>query len=355
MAALLDDIAEDNAPEAEPDAEEVIELDDLLDEADDLADLDALLAEADEAPGMGGDADLDALGEAMADAEITEVAEDSEDAEDEEDAVLLLDDTLADDILLEEAMTDDALADDQLADDFSAGADRGVSDPDDLMDAALAEAAHADLPVEESVPEDELDLLMDEPEGADGGEISDLTGLDSLDGDMEDMDSLLDNVEVDVSGVVSDAVSGPDDTGDEAVGGGIDFDDLPDADIPGPDDSDLDDSDLDDSDMDIMGSDMGDVLTAEAMPPDAGVDVSDDVDVDQLLADVRTESASVAAAVPGPASASVAELQDKVARLEARVAELETRIRQEIASLLPAEAARIIREEIAALAREMDD
>jgi len=91
------------------------------------------------------------------------------------------------------------------------------------------------------------------------------------------------------------------------------------------------------------------------MPPDAGVDVSDDVDVDQLLADVRTESASAPAAVPGSAPASVAELQDKVARLEARVAELETRIREEIAHLLPAEAARIIREEIAALAREMDD
>jgi len=204
------------------------------------------------------------------------------------------------------------------------------------MDVALAEEAVPDVPVEEAVPDAEIDLLMDEPEAesvsddvfdvaaeidapetevADG--VSDLTGLDKLedDEDMEDVESLLDNVEVDVS------------------------------DVEDPTAEDIEALDMPDIDTADLIPDVGDMLTAEVMPPDVGVNVSDDVDVDQLLVDVRTE-----------ASASVmAELQDKVTMLEGRVEELENRLREEIAQLVPAEAARIIREEIAALASELDD
>ena len=127
------------------------------------------------------------------------------------------------------------------------------------------------------------------------------------------MESLLDNVDVDVSGV---------------------------EDI----DADMEGDALDTSDIDV-DTGLSEMLTAENMPHDAGVDVSGDVDVDQLLADVRTETSSSA----------VVELQGKVALLEGRVEELENRLREEIAQLVPAEAARIIREEIAALARELND
>jgi pilus assembly protein FimV len=144
---------------------------------------------------------------------------------------------------------------------------------------------------------------------------------------------------------VTDVVGGPD--GDEEAGSDLADSDLDDM---GLDDVDLPEMELPEVDLSAgmaaaAAMDMGDELAREAMPPDAGVDVSDEVDVDQLLADVRTETATV----------GVPELQAKVARLEARVAELEGRIREEIATLLPAEAARIIREEIVALASELDD
>ncbi|MFH1914164.1 MAG: hypothetical protein ABIK45_07810 [Pseudomonadota bacterium] len=310
MAALLEDIAEANEPEPESgEDDEVIELDDLLDEpAEELEDLDALLVEA-EAEGESG-ADLDGPG----------LGDDLDDD---------LDDDMDDDILLlDEVVT--------------AEPDTEPDTEPDALDAALAgemmqtDALHAesgqDRSVDEAVPEEALDLLMDEPEddgSADDG-LSDLTGLDALEDDMEDMDSLLDNVEVDVSDVMGDSMrdSMTDDMGEP----------IADADI----------SDMDLPDMDMPDMDMGNELAREAMPPDAGLDVSDDVDMDQLLADVRPEVSEIA-------EASLPELQAKVARLEARVAELESRIRQEIANLLPAEAARIIREEISALASELED
>ena len=151
-----------------------------------------------------------------------------------------------------------------------------------------------------------------EPEQA-SAEVLDaeLTGLDELEADdMEDVDSLLDNVEVDVSDVVDAEMD---------------------------EDSDMPKMDVDDS--------LGDVLAAEAMPTDIGIDVSADVDVDQLLVEVRSDTEA----------SSVAELQGKIVLLESRVEDLEKRLRDEIAQMVPAEAARIIREEIAALAQELDD
>ncbi|HKI80987.1 MAG TPA: hypothetical protein VKA04_05025, partial [Pseudodesulfovibrio sp.] len=133
---------------------------------------------------------------------------------------------------------------------------------------------------------------------------SELTGLDQLeDDDIEDVDSLLDNVEVDVSGVMDTEET----------------------------DADLDD----DMVMDLDEGSLDDVLTAKSMPSDA--------DVDMLLAETHEETPSLEA------------LQDTVRQLEDRVEELERRLRDEIAQLVPAEAAKIIREEIAALAADLED
>ena len=208
------------------------------------------------------------------------------------------------------------------------------------MDAALAEELAPEVPVDEAVAEADIEDILDEPE-AEGDDLpdladealdldaalgesevepveatvpvdSELTGLDELDEeDMDDVDSLLDNVEVDVSDVM---------------------------------DADEEEAEIEVPDVEMDAS-LGDVLAAEVMPPDVGVDVSDDVDVDQLLVEARSEAEA----------SSVAELQGKVALLESRVEELEKRLRDEIAQLVPAEAARIIREEIAALAAELDD
>jgi len=327
IEALVDDIAEENAPEPEPEPvsdEDALVLDDLLDDDgdggdEDIADLDALLEEGDEVSVEADAEDIMVLEDVVADVPVADgVVED-----------ILLEDVaeVAEEPAAEvgEIVLEDVVAEDAAAEEIS-------MEPDDMMDAALAEESAPDIPVDEAVAADEIDLLMDEPEvealvgdvletaavedspvleGVDDSDISDLAGLDKLDenDDIEDMDSLLDNVEVDVSDIVEDETE-----------------------------------DLDVSDMDV-DTGLTDMLVAEVMPQDVGVDVSDEVDVDQLLADVRTEaSASV-----------VAELQGKVALLEARVEDLEKRLRNEIAQLVPAEAARIIREEIAVLARELDD
>jgi pilus assembly protein FimV len=139
--------------------------------------------------------------------------------------------------------------------------------------------------------------------GAEAPVDAELTGLDQLeDDDMDDVDSLLDNVEVDVSGVM----------GAEEADGVMD----------------------DDMVMDLDEESLDDVLEVEPVPSEA-----DDA--------LPTET--------GEASPSLESLQATVRQLEDRVEELERRLRDEIAQLVPAEAAKIIREEIAALASELED
>ncbi|CCH48956.1 midas domain-containing protein [Pseudodesulfovibrio piezophilus] len=251
--------------------------------------------------------------------------------------------------------------------------------PEDMVDLALAEESGPEIPVDEAVLEEDIDLLMDEPASeatpepaseedilkTDDNDMSELAGLEALEDEgMDDMDSLLDNVEVDVSDVETSVETDEADLDIPEV-------DIPDTDfptIPPTDAAEAALTDAETSDMDtatenvsameteedlgedlpdeiMAGVDMDEVLTSENMPQDAGIDVSDDVDVNQLLADVRSEtSASV-----------IAELQEKVAMLETRVEDLETMLREEIAQLVPAEAARIIREEITALADELEE
>ena len=277
VEALVDDLVEEGAPEEESaDEDEIIDLDDLVEET---AEAEAA-SEADDEPLM----DLDALLE-------------EEPAESDEEPL-----DLSEEISLE---------------------------PDDMMDVALAEEAVPEVPVHEAVAIEDLDSIMDEPEAAESapsvvaGNVfanleaasaaadeavdSELTGLDQLeDDDIEDVDSLLDNVEVDVSDVV-DA-----------------------------------ESDLDEDMLDLDEESLDEVLTAEAMPPDAGMDV--DIPVAALLEETREEGAP-----------TLESLQNKVHQLEGRVEELERRLREEIAQMVPAEAARIIREEIAALAADFED
>nr|WP_321513544.1 hypothetical protein [uncultured Pseudodesulfovibrio sp.] len=318
VEALVDDIAEINAPEPEPvfeADEDAIELDDLVAEVDDsddeLLELDDLLEEASE----------------------TEVEEDVSSEADSWDNPLEL---------TEESSEN--MAEDSLLEELEEPAVEAASEPEieeisfeseDMVDVALAEDTVPEVPVEHAVPEEDIESIMDAPEPEPEQDVinpavvgnvfqdirkaeqsaeemdSELTGLDALEDDaIEDVDSLLDNVEVDVSDVVD-----------------VETDD------------DMDMSDLD------MDANLDDVLAAEIMPPDAGHDVSNDVDVDQLLVDVRSEAGE----------ATVADLQDKIAMLESRVEDLEMRLRDEIAQMVPAEAARIIREEIVALASELDD
>lgn len=343
---VLDDVVEEEpvAVAADDGDDELLILDDIAEEEDDLIVLDDVVLEEEEAPAeeellLEEAAELPEETEDM-EALVADIAEDDEVEEPKvEDDAIELDD------LVEEAAADeeevmelDALleeADDETEEEIS-------PEPEDLMDAALAEEAAPDVPVEEAVAVDELDAIMDEPEAeaapepeiepesvpetqvvegnvfanaakpAAEPEDAELTGLEALDeDDIDDVDSLLDNVEVDVSDVV-DAEAAMDD-------------------------------DLELDDLDIEG-DLEEVLTAEAMPPDAGMEMGG-MDVDELLVETRAEAGE----------ASLGDLQSKVRMLEGRVEELEKKLKDEIAQLVPAEAARIIREEIAALAAELDD
>jgi len=322
VEALVEDLAE--APAPEPEIEEVadedaIVLDDLVEESgddeDDIMELDDLLEEeASEAPTEEGEATEEpgAIEEAVAD-DVGEVL--LEDAAElgVEDIPVELEDAVEEEISPE---------------------------PEDMMDVALSEEPAPEIPVEEAVAEEAIEDIMDEPEvpvepveepapqvvagnvfdtmdtaapqEADIPTDAELTGIETLEEeDMDDVDSLLDNVEVDVSDVVED----------EAEDDEIEMPDIE------------------------MNSTFDEVLTEEAMPPDVGHDVSADVDVDELLIEARSEAEA----------STVAELQGKVALLESRVDDLERRLRDEIAQMVPAEAARIIREEIAALAQELDN
>lgn len=336
---VLDDVvAEDGQDDGVDD--DLLVLDDVAD--DDLIILDDVVAEdgeaadADEAAGELDDiADVESLVDDIAEENVIE-----DDLEVEEDDAIELDDLVeeAGDSGEEDIMDLDELIEEEGGPEEADELDQEeISiEPEDLMDVALAEETEPEVPVEEAVADEEIESLMDEPEPeaepvsepqvvmgnvfeSEAGEAaspeeadSELTGLDELEvGDIEDVDSLLDNVEVDVSDVV-DA------------------------------EADLDAENLD---MDDLDGSMEEVLTAESMPPDAGMDLSSDVDMDQLLEEARTEAGE----------ASLAGLQSTVHTLEARVEELERRLRDEIAQMVPAEAARIIREEIAALAAELDD
>ena len=308
VEALVDDIAEENVAEsAEDEDEDIIDLDDLVEEP----------AEAPESLGDEEEVliDLDDLVEAEAvsepEEEISlEVPEAAEEAAEE-----------AVDVLAEEPADD--LAEDMLA---AMAEEPAPEVPVDEAVAAEDIEAIMDAPEAEIEPEIELELEIEveaeEPAVVEGNVFADaapeaevpvdaeLTGLDQLeDDDIEDVDSLLDNVEVDVSGVMD---------AEEA-------------------DADLDD----DMVMDLDEGSLDDVLATESMPPDAGMEV--DADVDMLLAETREETPSIEA------------LQATVRQLEGRVEELERRLRDEIAQLVPAEAAKIIREEIAALASELED
>ncbi|NDV19677.1 hypothetical protein GO013_09625 [Pseudodesulfovibrio sp. JC047] len=297
VEALIDDIAEVSEPEFEPEsAEEIIELDDLVIEsesADDaIPELDELLDEAD----SFGDG-TDVIPESQSDSDADALLDDESESESEEN--------------------------------FSVSENITENEP--------VESFVEDIPVEQAVSEAAIDSIMDEPESEsdveptaekvpasavvagnvfnqirkntqDSTEVdSDLTGLEALENDaIEDVDSLLDHV--DVSDVI-DAES------DDGLG------------------------------MDIAVEDFEDVEIPERVSPDAEYDMADDLDVDGLLEDVCSETEA----------ATIAELQDTVAALESRVEDLEKRLRDDIAQMVPAVAARIIREEIVALANDLDE
>ncbi|WP_272701074.1 hypothetical protein [Desulfovibrio sp. Fe33] len=194
-----------------------------------------------------------------------------------------------------------------------------------LDDAPAAEEPIVEL-VDEALPVVEPDAVMEEVEELEEAPAADdlpsvelmdaeLTGLDELgDDDIEDVDSLLDNVEVDVSDVVDS----------EEV------------------DAEMDD----DMVMDLDEGSLDEALAAESGPSDS---------MDESMGEDMSETGQLPVIPAGEGEPTLAELQAKVRQLEGRVEELELRLRDEIAQMVPAEAARIIREEIAALAADFDD
>ncbi len=311
VSTLVDDIAEENditSEAVEEEIEEIIELDDLTDDGDveELADLDALLdevedeetlelndvVEAETAP-VEGVVEEAALEESAADSAATGIPADEIAVE---DTVVLEDALETTEAPAPVETTDSEVVEEAILEDI-------VEMPEEPAE-ALAETSTPEIPMDETMVKEDIDF-MDESgpqEGVsplnDSGE-SDIIGLDELEED-DDMDSLLDTVEVDMSDI------------DMPVEG----ENVPEA-----------------------GIDMEAALVAESIPQDAGIDVSEDMDVDQLLANVCEDACDPV----------IANLQDKVAALEARVEELENQLRHEIAQMVPVEAARIIREEIAAL------
>ncbi|MEZ7197480.1 hypothetical protein AB6M95_12010 [Pseudodesulfovibrio sp. 9FUS] len=369
---LLDDVVEEPAEDDfadESDDEDLLILDDLAEEpaGEELIVLDEVVDLVEEADGGAAAPKAGARSAAEAEALVDDIAEENlADSLDEDEEIIDLDDLVEEEPAEAEALDDedemlldlDDLIEEEAGpepeEEISLELEEPAEEPedelsvdvtDDLLAAAMAEEPAPEVPVDEAVAPEDIEAIMDEPEAEPEIELeaeleieaeepdavelneaaivegnlftdaveapvdAELTGLEQLeDDDIEDVDSLLDNVEVDVSGVM-DAEESDADLGDDMV-------------------------------MDLDEGSLDDVLAAEAMPPDAGMDV--DADVDLLLAETREEP-------------SLEALQATVRQLEGRVEELERRLREEIAQLVPAEAAKIIREEIAALAAELDD
>jgi pilus assembly protein FimV len=356
---VLDDVVEEPAAaESAPEAEDLLVLDDVAEEPAEEVDDESELIVLDEVVELVEKADA-AEGGAQAvtatEAVVTDLELPAEEDDEEDEEIINLDDLVEEPVsyesqeaeqaeeLEEEPLIDldDLLGEESLAEPeteiYESGtepvrddeAEGGFEDAP-AVEEPLAEPVDEAVPAGEAmtgdIPVEELDAVMDEPEEARSAEDevfasaaddlpsaepmdAELTGLEELgDDDIEDVDSLLDNVEVDVSDVV--------DT--EAV------------------DAELDD----DMVMDLDEGSLDEVLAAESEPSDVDMD----------------EEPGLLPIIPaGEGEPTLAELQAKVRQLEGRVEELELRLRDEIAQMVPAEAARIIREEIAALTADFDE
>lgn len=330
---LLDDIAE------ESDEADALLLDEVVEEPDEAVLLEDVV-EADEVAQPVEEADdADAV---VLDDVIEEVASDDEAASSVEPVVADADgadDTLVLDDVVEEAAAvspeessenaldldgvdvDDILAEDEEGD--APVSDEEIAALDDLLD-----DIDTDEPSAEEDSSLDLDALLDEGSAGEGeeniaqeatGEVADDAGMDAS---IEDMEPPLDDV--DVSAVLAD-------DGDEIV-----------ADLAG---------------ASLLDDDLG---------LDAGVDVSDEVDVNELMGDVSPESVGVGDLVSrmdaleerfallGGSDEGGQTLEERIASMEEKLAGVEELVRSEVERLVPSEAARIIREEIEHLARELD-
>jgi pilus assembly protein FimV len=303
---ILDDVAEPQAePEATSDPEQNIS--DASGETDgidlDDIDVDALLAESQDEDLAVSDEDVAEL-----DALLDDIDEgDAESPADEEPAIEL-------DELLDEGLAETPAED--------AVPEESVEEPETEAEAVAADESADDETadpleafVQDAVEEGEPDA--DTEFGADG--LADIPE----ESEDDDMDALLADVDVDVSDII---------TGDETE----------------------------------IADDAAVLLDEDDLDLDAGMDVSDDVDMDALLGDVQSEDGGLNdlvsrmdaledrfASLAGEPDAQT-DLEKRIEAMEARMDEVEDLVRREVERLVPAEAARIIREEIAALARELD-
>jgi pilus assembly protein FimV len=179
------------------------------------------------------------------------------------------------------------------------------------------------------------------------------------DGEPEDLEGLLDGVDIDVSDLDGDLPPLED---DESLDGLDGLDELDELDkLEGFDDEDLDGIEsLDDLEEPALRTPEGlDTDMAVVLPESASQPRPEppSVNVNTLLSEIGAESASTVPEAPAPAAPSGPDpaLLARFEALEERLAAIEEMIREEVAKTVPAEAARIIREEIRALAEDLGE
>ena len=347
LDALLEGVAEEDDAEPAPADEAAIDLDDLLDEGtgagtqEKAPELDDLLGEVEE-PAAADEILLEDVVEepAAAESEVVEAEPVVEEAAAEEPVVeesvaveAAVEEPEVESPILEEAALEDMVLEDVAADlsepdqEISPEAEAVQPEEEGVFDSeALEQAMDVEIPADaEIVGNGESPAI----EGLEDDQMDELAGLKPEDeAELEDMEHLLEGVDV----------------------------------------SDIIDESVDEEEIDIPEMDISDIDFVEGpeIPYEVGHDVSEDVDMDALLEDVKPETVSVDdlqsrmaaleerfAALAG--EPEVGDLEERIVAMEAKLEEVENIVRREVERLVPEEAARIIREEIAALARELEE
>ncbi len=339
--------------------DKVLSLDDLVDEEDNEDDL-----------------SLDEISNDIPADTTTETEEERDILEDMgDDEILLLDDIaeaddndaplILDDLVLEDDENEDAL----MLNDV-------VEDKTDDIDALLNEVAEVDQ-VETDAPEqtaDDVEALDLTDLASDGNEVDlDEVGLDDMDEDDLDVDALLGEDSTSPEPALADTADDSDDgldiladfPEDLAADQNDNLEDLPLDFTDDLKDNELLDATSNESDLDEFSIDLVDEDATMDIDPtelNLGNDTLDhaenidellddvDLDVDTLLTEIETDKPQPMQDVD-EAPTGNAELADRMTAIENRLDQMEEIIQNEVART----AAQIIREEIAALAGELED
>ncbi|MEF2145786.1 MAG: hypothetical protein V3573_10095 [Desulfovibrionaceae bacterium] len=372
---ILEDMALDEEPPAPAPAEEPSgELDDGIEMIlDEVVQEDGEAEQPQEETLPEGD-DLDAL-------DLSDLVE--ADTEGEEEELLDLDEMIAagqdETVPREDAVASETEQPEEADDVFELSLEDAVNDAvEDTLQAALADAEQAgEIPVSDQ-DDDVLDLDEELVMDADSADDEDLPfeldetvlsdeqvpDLNAFAGDAdEEQPDLLDAADVAIAAAALQKDTADEDTDTLLDGMDIDIGDL-DEDAPKEID-DLDqlspleeslldelDKDLDDGFIDELDSPL-DTDMAVVMEEEEELDSEQNlhVNVDTLLTEIEAEAGSEESrdAVIAP------DLAARLDILEQRLSDIEAMIRSEVARALPAEAARIIREEIQAIQEEFEE